>query len=145
MINPFEDINWNPSFAERRKFARSLVFGFPVIALILCIIGRISTGHWKTAPLWLGATGFAVGIVLLLIPRIAKPFYLVWYFASCCIGFVVSNLVIGAFFWLAITPAGLLMRALGRDPMRRRLDASAGSYWRDVEKVVDPEQYFRQF
>jgi hypothetical protein len=145
MINPFEDIHWNPDREERRKFARSLVLGFPVIALVMEVIGRLSTGHWKPGPLWLGATGFSVGVVLWLIPQIAKPFYLVWYFAACCMGFVMSNLILSVFFWLALTPVALLMRLLGRDPMRRRFDPSAGTYWSEVEKSVDPERYFRQF
>jgi len=145
MLNPFEDINWNPDIPERRKFARSLVLGFPAIACVMELIGRLTMGHWRPGPLWLGGVGFVIGVVLWLLPQIAKPFYLAWYFLSCCIGFVMSNLIIGTFFWLAVTPVALIMRAMGRDPMTRRFDPAAATYWRDVEKVVDPERYFRQF
>jgi Saxitoxin biosynthesis operon protein SxtJ len=145
MINPFKDTNWNPDLAERRKFARSLVVGFPILAAVMAIAGRLHSGVWKPGLFWLGAIGCAAGLVFWLIPQIAKPFYLVWYFVACCIGIVMSNALVAAFFALVITPTGLIMRALGRDPMTRHFDPSSKSYWRDVEKVVDPERYFRQY
>jgi hypothetical protein len=145
LINPFKDTNWNPGPAERRDFARSLVIGFPIFATLLALIGRFGHGVWKPGFFWLGAIGCATGIVLWLIPQIARPFYLVWYFAACCIGIVTSNVLVAAFFALVLTPTGLIMRALGRDPMTRRLDREAKSYWTDAEKAVDPARYFRQF
>ena len=145
MINPFKDTNWNPDIAARRSFAKSLVIGFPALALVFTLMGWLKTGvipHWTP---WLAAIGAGAGAVFWLIPQIAKPFYLVWYFAACCIGIVVSNLLIAAFFYLVITPTGWLMRAIGRDPMARRFDRAAATYWRTAEKVVDPQRYFRQF
>jgi hypothetical protein len=32
-------------------------------------------------------------------------------------------------FFGVVTPAGLIMRALGRDPLRLKLDRQAPSYW----------------
>ena len=32
MVNPFKEVNWNPGPRERRKFALSLIIGFPCIA-----------------------------------------------------------------------------------------------------------------
>jgi Saxitoxin biosynthesis operon protein SxtJ len=145
MINPFKETNWHPGLVERRKFARSLVIGFPALALAFSVAGRLASGHWKPGLFWLGTIGCAVGLILWLVPQIAQPFYLVWYFASCCIGIVMSNVLVAAFFALLITPTALIMRALGRDPMARRFDPAAKSYWRGVEKVVDPGRYFRQF
>ena len=145
MINPFKDTNWNPDTAARRSFAKSLVIGFPAIAIVFTLVGWLKTGVIPTWTPWLAAIGAGAGIVFWLIPQIAKPFYLVWYFAACCIGIVVSNLIIAAFYYLIITPVGLIMRAIGRDPMRRRFDPAAASYWQDAEKAIDPKRYFRQF
>jgi hypothetical protein len=37
-----------------------------------------------------------LGVVLYLMPQIARPFYVAWYFLACCIGIVTSNaLLIG--------------------------------------------------
>ena len=86
-----------------------------------------------------------IGAVLWIVPQIAKPFYLAWYFIACCMGIVISNLLIATFYYLVITPTGLIMRALGRDPMKRKWDPNAKTYWEDTEKDIAPERYFRQF
>jgi hypothetical protein len=50
-----------------------------------------------------------------------------------------------AIFFLVITPIGLMMRACGRDPMQRRFDPAARSYWKRRSPDRDMRSYFRQF
>lgn len=145
MLNPFKDVNWNPGVAGRRKFALSLIIGFPILATILAVVMWLSFHAWKPFSLWLGAIGAAVGVVFWLIPQIARPFYVVWYFLGCCVGIVMGNTLFALFYYLMLTPIGLVMRLLGHDPLRRKFDRSAASYWRDAEKGVDPKRYYRQF
>lgn len=145
MVNPFKDTNWHPDFAARRGFAKSLFVGFPAIAIVFSALGWLKTGAVPTWTPELAGIGAAVGVVLWLLPQIARPFYLLWFFVACCVGIVVSNLLIAAFYYLVVTPIGLFMRVLGRDPMKRRFDRNAVSYWTDAEKHVDPKRYFRQF
>ncbi len=145
MVNPFKDTNWNPGIAERRSFARSLVIGFPALAVLFALVGWLKSHTFPAWTPWLAVIGASAGLVLWLLPQIAKPFYLVWYFLACCMGIVVSNLLIATFFYLVITPFAIVMRALGRDPMQRSWDPSATTYWREAEKSIDPKRYFRQF
>jgi hypothetical protein len=42
---------------------------------------------------------------------------------------VVSPVVLGAIFFGVFTPAGFVMRLVGRDAMARRFDPAAKSYW----------------
>lgn len=42
---------------------------------------------------------------------------------------VVNPLLMALLFVLAVIPTGLLMRVMGRDPMRRSRDAGATTYW----------------
>ena len=145
MLNPFADTNWNPDLAERRKFARSLIIGFPAIAIFFSVVGRLSAHTWKPFFLWLGVIGFAAGVLFWLIPQIAKPFYLVWYFIACCMGFVMGNTLLSAFYFVVVTPFGLVMRMGGRDPLRKKFNRNTPTYWQDAEKVVDLKRYYRQF
>jgi hypothetical protein len=147
MINPFKDVNWNPDLAAKRSFARSLVIGFPCIAVVVLLIKRFTgAGVWdiKTAFL-IGGIGAGVGAVFYALPVIARPFYLAWYFLACCIGLVVSNVLLAGFFYLVFTPAGLLKRLFGRQNLKKGFDKSAASYWQDAEKVTDLTRYYRQF
>ena len=42
---------------------------------------------------------------------------------------VVNPVVLGMIFVVTIVPIGLIMRALGKDPLRLKFDPSATSYW----------------
>ncbi len=145
MLNPFKDVNWKPDVGERKKFALSLTLGFLIIALILALVTRLSSHAWKPFFLWLGVVGFITGAILWLIPQIARPFYAIWFFLGCCVGIVMGNTLFALFYYLLLTPMGLVMRLAGRDPLRKKFDRSAPSYWRDAEKVVDVKRYYRQF
>ncbi len=145
MLNPFKDVDWNPNLAARRKFAVSLIIGFPAIAVVFGLLGRLKTHTWNPSFLWLGLIGLAAGVLFWLLPQIAKPFYLVWYFVACCIGLVMSNLLMAVFFYIAVAPIGLLLRAFGRQPLRKGFDPSKTTYWEDAEKGVEPSRYYRQF
>ena len=95
MVNPFKEVNWNPGLDERRSFAKSLIIGFPCVAVALLLIRRMTSGAWHTElSLWIGGVGIALGILFFLIPQIAKPFYLLWYCIACCIGIVVGNVLL---------------------------------------------------
>jgi hypothetical protein len=146
MINPFTEVNWRPDTAAKRKFAVSLIVGFPIIALIFLLIGRWHSGAWNvTLPLWIAVLGAGTGAVLWLLPFIARPFYVVWYGLACCIGFVLGNVLMSLFFFTVVTVTGLLLRLTGRDPLRKGFDKAAKTYWRDVPPVKDPKRYYRQF
>jgi hypothetical protein len=145
MLNPFKDVNWNPGRAEKRKFAVSLIIGFPAIAIFLSIVGRLTAHTWKPFFFWLGIVGLTAGIVLWLLPIIARPFYAVWYFIACCMGFIMGNVLFSVFYFLVLTPLGLLMRMAGRDPLKKKFDRKTSTYWEDAEKVVDLNRYYRQF
>jgi hypothetical protein len=50
------------------------------------------------------------------------------------------------FFYLVLTPVGLLLRLLGKDPLHRKPDRSAASYWvKRAPEKIDPERYERLF
>lgn len=146
MINPFKEVNWQPDTAAKRKFAKSLIIGFPIIAALFLIAGWISKGTWNLDfPLKLGGIGAAAGALFWLVPAIAGPFYKAWYAIACCIGFVLSNVLLGGFYYTLLTGIGLLRRTIGKPPIRKELDRSAATYWLDADQPTDPKRYFSQF
>ena len=46
---------------------------------------------------------------------------------------------------LIIAPLGLVLRMVGHDPLRRRLNRHAKSHWSNHARAPDKGRYFRQF
>lgn len=148
MINPFKEINWNPDTKERKKFALSLLIGFPAIGILLLLLGWIKTGVWDknlNLSLWIGGIGFFAGIAFYIFHQISKPFYIIWYFLASCIGFVISNLVLALFYYLILTPFGIVRQIVSKDSFPKTFDKSKKTYWQDAPQVDDIKRYYKQF
>ncbi|MBV8121004.1 MAG: hypothetical protein JO081_13835 [Alphaproteobacteria bacterium] len=44
---------------------------------------------------------------------------------------ITVTIVTGPLFFLVIVPVGIAMRLIGKDPLRRRRDPAASTYWID--------------
>jgi hypothetical protein len=66
--------------------------------------------------------------------RVARPFAL-----------LLALLVLSATYFLVVTPVGLALRLARRDPLGRRLDRRARTYWRWRPPAPSLRGYFRQF
>jgi hypothetical protein len=85
------------------------------------------------------------GTVGLAAPRAIKYLYVGWICAAFPIGWTISHLLLLLIFYGILTPIGLVMRVLGYDPLRRKSDPVAGTYWVERAQAEDSSRYFRQF
>ncbi len=146
MINPFRDVDWRPNREKRRAFAISLMVGFPIIAMLL-LIGGYLRGHGWNLPVTLavGGGGAAAGALFWLLPGIARPFYVAWYFIACSIGIVVANVLMATVFYVFVAGLGLVMRVVGRKGLTKTVDRTASTYWIDAGPRPGRARYFRQY
>ena len=144
-LSLFADVNWRPGRGELRSFGRLLALGFLGIGLALWLMVRWKSGRWENWPLWLGGTCSVLGAICWAAPSLARPIYVTWLAVGGVIGFCITSVLLIVVFYLVITPIGLMLRLMGKDPLERRWDPGAKSYWKDAEKPVDAERYFRQF
>jgi len=79
------------------------------------------------------------------VPSLRRPMFVGWMYAAYPLGFIVSHVLLGLVYFGVVTPIGLLLRAVGHDPMTRRFDRSAKTYWIAREQTRDVRRYFRQF
>ena len=146
MVNPFHEVDWQPDRRARRRFALSLLVGCPIIAVLLLVAARLQGAEGThAAPLIVGLGGAALGLLLWVVPGIARPIYVAWYAVACAMGFVIGNLALAAIFFLLFTPLGLALRLCGRRTFRKEFDREAPTYWRDAPPARKPEAYYRQF
>jgi hypothetical protein len=113
---------------ERHAASSNRSFGL-IFAVVLAVIGLwpVLSGHTpRVGALVLGA---AFLVAALLFPSLLGPLNQLWTKFGLLLHRVVSPVVLGIMFFIVITPIGLLMRSLGKNPLRLRVDDSAGSYW----------------
>jgi len=71
--------------------------------------------------------------LLLAIPAALYPSLLAhphkwWMRLGHVLGWINTKLILSLFFYIILVPVGLVLRAIGRDPMQRRYDPEASSY-----------------
>ncbi len=134
------EINLNPSKSELRWFGLLLFLFFALIGgLVFWRLGSLAV----PSVLWLA--GAVLGLVYYAVRPLRRPMYLGWMYAVYPLGWTISHLLFGCIYFLVMTPIGLLMRLSGRDPLERRFDPEAGTYWVERPARVEPSRYFRQF
>jgi hypothetical protein len=125
---------------DLRKFGLVVGGVFALLAAWLIWRGRLGAAYLLVPGLLLVVLGGAC-------PRALKWPYLAWMSLGIVLGAVVSTVLLTVFYYLVVTPVGLLARLAGKDFMARRRSPDATSYWvvRGPAGPKKPAQYERQF
>jgi hypothetical protein len=129
------------SAADLKNFGFVFAGVASVVALVLWWRGRMS-----------GAQGFAAAATLFflvgaLLPEALRPFHGPWMKFAEILGYINTRILLGLFYFVGVTPTGLLMRLSGKDPMNRTFKKKgAASYWTKAPPHQDgPRHFDRQF
>lgn len=112
--------------------------------------GIIAVFAWKSYPSISAYILYSVSLLLLLTiifaPLSLQPLFQLWLKAAHFAGKVNTQILLTILFIAVIIPSGILMRILGKDPMKRKI-LSNDSYWQsyELEGLKDKARYERQF
>lgn len=100
-----------------------------VFAAVFAVIGLWPLIH-ATLPRW-WSLGIAAAFlaVSLIRPALLAPLNRLWMRFGLLLHRIVNPIVMGLLFYVVLTPFGLVLRLLGKDPLRRGFDAAAATYW----------------
>ena len=108
---------------ELRKFG--LTTGIVIALLFGLFFPWVFDKAWPRSP-WIIS---AVLILWALIaPSTLGPLYKVWMKIGHALGWVNSRIILGIMFYLIITPVGVFMRLIGKNPLKLKIDKSATTY-----------------
>ncbi len=122
-----------------------------ILALLFLVIG---CGIGAYVLFWKGSTNgyiwMAVGAMLgacRIVPPLFRRIYRFWVGFSIVLGYFVSRILLTIIFFIVILPTGIIMKILGKDPMERKRDPDAATYWRrkDSEADTSIDRYEKQF
>lgn len=117
------------SGTSETKMGSERSFGLVFAGVFACLGGwKLYSGaaDWGWGAL---AIAFVFAVLALAAPGVLKGPNLLWFRLGLLLHKIISPLVLGLLFFLTVTPTALVMRLLGKDPLRLRLDPDAKSYW----------------
>jgi len=131
-------LNRRPSPRQLLVFALAWLVVFGVLAAVQARKGRTAAAETQA-------------VLAVLVPVIGwfwreglRRVYVGLSYATYPIGYAVSTLVLVLLYYATLTPLGLILRVCRYDPLHRRSDPAAPSYWRKRSGPRRPESYFRQ-
>ncbi|HEU0037957.1 MAG TPA: SxtJ family membrane protein [Verrucomicrobiae bacterium] len=139
-MNIREDIQQlKTSERDLRKFGLLVGGVFAVLGLLFLI------RHKAHYPYFL-MPGVVLTVSGAIFPRALRTIYIAWMAVAVVLGFVMAHIILTLFFFLVITPIGLVARLFGKDFLGLKLDRQGATYWiRRGQKSKAQANYERQF
>ena len=134
-------MNWNPGRKDLNWFRLIAVGAGVLIAALLYTVKQVDP-RWCLA---IGAGGVGIALSGFISLTLTRWIYVGMMAVTLPIGFVVSLVLMGVFYFGLITPLGLIFRLIGRDVLPRRFDPKARTYWIPHQQETKAERYFQQF
>jgi len=134
-------LDLSPSKKKLRDFGLIALCMCTVIGLLLLWMGKVQVKGFSI----FSATGLAMYVLSRISTALIKPVYQTMVLVTFPIGWVISHLVMGLFYYVVVTGVAVVFRLLGRDLLCRKYDSQAETYWIPYKNKRSAEHYFRQF
>lgn len=118
--------------------------------ITFAVLGVLVAGVmiYKGNPHWPWSIGGSLLFLLtgLFAQPVLRPVYYGWMKFAFVLGWINTRVLLGLFFYVILTPAGLVARALGKDLLDQKIDRSAATYWKKKpEAPADGTRYEHLF
>ena len=127
--------------SENIQIGSNKSFGivFFLVFLLISLYPLIYDGEIK---IWSLIISFIFLILGLLNSKFLTPLNKIWFKFGILLGKIVSPLIMGAIFFLVVTPIGIIMRLIGKDVLNLKYNKNK-SYW--IEKSNPKSKMKNQF
>lgn len=122
-----------------RNFALTISAVLFVIAVLVFLFSEYPQRSYYFAVIAL-----FILIIGLTSPLLLKPFHTLWMGIALIVGWFISRILLTVIFFIVLTPIGLFMRLLGKDPLDKKIEPEKQSYWIKKQKT-SPPRYDKQF
>ena len=134
---------------QAREFAITLPVVFGVLALVMSAPQWLSWLPWQAKPraiLPLLIAGPLVCFVALIVPGLWLRFFRLWMKFGNALSWLMTRVILTAFFFLILTPFVLILRLFGKKLLDLAWHDEKPTYWIDREEVeASLDRYRKQF
>jgi hypothetical protein len=123
-----------------RRGQSDRAFGL-MFAGVFAAIAAVGWLVFDVVLVWAAALAAAFLATALLVPGVLLPLNRLWNLFAHRLGRLSNAVLLGLFFFLFVLPMGLLLRLLGRDPMKRSLRSEEITYWTSVTRHASEETF----
>jgi len=120
------------------------LFGI-TIGIALMIITGVLLWRDSSGPITVACIGVVFLITGLVRPKLLRPLYKPWMSLALVLGFIMTRVLLTVIYVLLFIPTGLLMRVFGKDPLRRKLDPDASTYWIPKQFDADASERLKRY
>jgi len=115
--------------AQLKRFWLDTAGILVAIAAIGFLVPYVRANEIRQWPPYVVGVAALLSLCAFILPAaVLRVMYRSYMLPFVLIGLVMSRVVLGILFFLIVFPVGVLMRASGKDPMRRTLDKKLTSY-----------------
>ncbi len=130
---------------EEVKGSSDRAFGM-VFTVVFVIVGLWPLTGGGSPRIWALIVAGVFGAAALMYPTILAPLNRLWTRFGLLLHKITNPIIMGLVFFVTVTPSALIMKMMGKDPLNRKIDRNAKSYWIDRQPPgPSPETMKNQF
>lgn len=115
------------------KISTEKNFGI-VFSIFFLIISFYPLIYQKNINYWTLVISFIFLTLGIFFPKILKKPNYLWFKFGIFLGSIISPIIMGLVFFFTVTPTGIMMRLMGKDILKQKIDKKTNSYWINSEQ-----------
>ena len=104
---------------------------FSIVFLIISLYFFLGSGHYY---LWTMLTSTVFILLAFMAPKVLVIPNILWFKFGILIGSIVAPIVMTLVYFISEFPIGIIMRILGKDLLKQKMEKKSKSYWIERNK-----------
>ena len=100
-----------------------------VFSIVFIIVALYPLINSESLRIWALVVSIIFFLLAFLAPKVLVLPNKLWFKFGLLIGSIVAPIVMAFIYFVTVLPTGLIMRLLGKDLLKQKLDKNAKSYW----------------
>ncbi len=116
-----------------------------VMACVFAILGALMLWRGRFLGPYFAGIALCFSLLAYFAPQLLNRVEVLWLKFGEKISVVVTFIILTLTFYCAVTPIGLLLRLMGKDLLKLKLDKNAASYWLPVPADAPGSRPFKPY